>query len=182
MEFDKLKTFLMESTFTDKQFREIKAIADIKLGNFSSREASLKELEQGSSLVYTQAFYNQLRDYLQTHCKISTTPLSILKTTTPKTFNDVVAAANFLYAVADEWNTDRTMQRNFVVGVYYLYIKLAVSYLRECKVPVAVKTVLQHTDKFVGLVDNSWPGYIESGIVKVIILGPDLITRFRSDE
>lgn len=172
MEFDELKTFLMQAQYTDKQLREIKAIADIRLGNFSSREASLRELGKGSSMIYTQLFYDQLRKYLGDHCKISTMPLSVLRSTNPKLYKDVSTAATFLYSVAEDWNVDKIMQRNFVVGVYFLYDKLVVSYLQDCTIPVSVKTALQHTDKFVGLVDKAYPDYVKNGLIKMVILGP----------
>ena len=123
-------------------------------------------------MMYTQLFYDQLRKYLETHCKISTMPLSVLRSTNPKLYTDVLNAATFLYAVAEDWNVDRILQRNFVVGVYFLYSKLTVSYLQDCTVPVSVKTVLQHTEKFVGLVDKAYPDYVKNDFIKLVILGP----------
>ncbi len=173
MDFVGTKAFLMQAEFTDKQFREIRAIADIRLGNFSAREANLKELSKDGPSIWAELFYSRVRKYLETECKISTAPLAVLKTTSPKNYQAVKAAALELYSVASDWNTDKTMQRNFVVGVYHLYIKLTVQYLRNCRVPISLKTALQHRDKFVGLVDESFPDYVRSGMIRIVILGPD---------
>lgn len=173
MEFDKLKIFLMEAEFSDKQFREIRAIADIRLGNFSAREANLKDLEGDGPTLWAELFYKRLRNYLHTQCKISTTPLAVLKTTSVKQYKAVLSMSDFLYSVATDWNTDKKMQRNFVVGVYHLYCELTVQYLQKCGVPVSLKSVLQHADKFVGLVDASFPGYVAAGTIRIVILGAD---------
>lgn len=171
MNFAELKSFLMQADYTDKEFREIRAIAEIRLGNFSSREAALKEVGNVGE-EYVTLFYSQLRNYLESDCGIATPPLSILRKSKPGVYRAIVLATNFLYGVSEDWNKDRIVQRNFVVGVYYLYAKLVVQYLREVRVPVSVKTILQHTDKFIGLVDNSYPGYVTGGLIKMVILGP----------
>lgn len=173
MEFDKLKIFLMQAAFSDKQWREVRAVADIRLGNFSRREAALKDLCEDQPTVWTQLFYQRLRQYLQMECKINTAPLAVLKTTSAKQYKAVLSMADFLYATAADWNTDKRMQRNFVVGVYHLYCELTVQYLKKCSVPVSLKSVLQHADKFVGLVDESFPGYVASGTIRIVILGAD---------
>jgi len=171
MTFDELKQFLMEAEYTDKQWREVRAIGDIRMGSFSSKEASLKDLgEVGQE--YTNLLYDQLKNYLATQCKIAAPPLSILRKSKPTVYKAVVDAANFLYAISEEWNPDHVLRRNFVVSVYYLYSKLVVQYLRDCRVPVSVKTALQHTDKFVGLVDKAYPDYVKNGMIKMVILGP----------
>jgi len=177
MVFEEMRRFLMQAEYSDKQFREIKAIAEIRLGNFSAREASLKEM--GEALpAYTQAFYDQLRQHLENQCKIPTPPLSVIKKQSPKMYGDVVTCANYLYATAEEWNTSKVMRRNYVTGVYYLYARLVVDYLRTSKVPVSAKTAVQHSDKFVGMVDTAYPGYVEGGMMDVVILGPGRSSAF----
>ena len=171
MNFAELKAFLMQADYTDKEFREVSAIAEIRLGNFSSREAALKEVGNVGE-EYVTLFYSQLRNYLESECAIATPPLSILRKSKPGVYRAAVLATNFLYGVSEDWNKDRIVQRNFVVGVFYLYAKLVVQYLRDVRVPVSVKTILQHTDKFIGLVDNSYPGYVMGGMIKMVILGP----------
>lgn len=180
MVFEELKRFLMEAEYSDKQWREVRAIADIRMGNFSSREASLKDLgEVGQE--YTNLLYAQLKNYLEVECKIAAPPLSILRKSKPSVYKAVVDAANFLYSVSEDWNTDGTLRRNFVVSVYYLYSKLVVKYLRDVRVPVSVKTALQHTDKFIGLVDQAYPDYVKNGMIKMVILGPSKANSFGSE-
>ncbi len=178
MNFAELKSFLLEAEYTDKEFREVKAIAEIRLGNFSSREAALKEVGNIGE-EYVLLFYSQLRNYLQAECAIATPPLSIIRKSKPTVYRAAVLATNFLYGVSQDWNKDRVVQRTFVVAVFYLYAKLVVQYLREVRVPVSVKTILQHTDKFVGLVDQSYPGYVQAGLLKMVILGPSKENEIR---
>ncbi len=169
MTFDELKKFLMEAEYTDSQFKELKAITEIQLGNFSAQQEPAKEKEMLP--VYTEAFYNQLRQYLEMKCHINTPPIRILKGRQPKVYANVVKCANALYVVAEDWNTARTMRRAYVTAVYHLYIKLAIQYLKDSKVPVSATTLVQHSDKFVGLADQAYPGYVDGGMMNVILLG-----------
>ncbi len=174
MAFGDAKKFLMEAEYTDSQFRELKAITEIRLGNFSAAESSSKETKEPLELMpaYTQAFYDQLRGYLKDQCMIATPPLNVLRVRSPKVYTNVVQCANTLYAVAESWNTSKTMRRNYVTGVYHLYAKLVVEYLKSAKVPVSATTAVQHSDKFEGLVDLAYPGYTEGKMMDVVILGP----------
>ena len=173
MKFQELSEVLMSGEFTEKELKQIKAMADIRLGNFSSKEAASKELNKNlSETSHTNLFYDRLQNVLKTECKIATMPLSVLKKRLPKLHAKVVHAANSLYATAEEWNPDKTKirSRNFAIGVFHLYCKLVVSYLQEIKVPVSLKTSLDHVDKFVGMVDNSFPGYVDAGMIHIVIL------------
>lgn len=174
MNFDGIKLQLLESGFTDKEFRELKAICDVRLGNFSDRASVLSELgsKSKSTEAYTVAFYNQIKIHLELRCKIPAVPLSLLRKTSPRVYSDVVKCASALFTIAQDWNpSERQLRRNFVAGVYHLYARLIVDYLQRVKVPVSVKTVVQHADKFVGIVDQAYPGYITGGAINMVVVG-----------
>lgn len=52
---------------------------------------------------------------------------------------------------------------------YILFAKLVISYLIEQKLPVSIVTILSHHEKFPGLIEIQFPGYIESGLVQEIL-------------
>lgn len=171
MEYAKLKEELMIGDYSSKQFTEIKAIADIRLGNFSAKESALNELNKNSSDTYAILLHGRLENVFRRECNMSILPYSKLKAIFPKAARNLRHVANTLFVLSERWNTDKARTRNFTIGVYHLYCKLVVSYLRDNRVPVSLKTSLQHIDKFEGLVDKAFPGYIENGMISVIVLG-----------
>jgi len=172
MQFEELKTNLMAAAYTDKEWREVKAIADIRMGNYSAKQAA-----EATTLPiikdYVGLFYDRLTVVLLDQCKIAVAPLHVLNAAMPKQYKMVQKISAELYALACEWNPSRVRNRNFAIGVFHLYVKLVVGYLRDCQVPVSVKTCLQHSDKFVGLVDKAYPGYVVSGTIALVVLGPN---------
>lgn len=172
MEYPKLKEIVMTGSFTDPQFKELKAICDIRLGNFSAKESALKEMDKNESDTYPLLFHGRLKNILQNECDLSILPYHKLKTISPKVHRDLCRVANELFATAERWNSDKARTRNFAIGIFHLYAELVVNYLKKSRVPVSLKTSLQHVDKFAGLVDDAFPGYVESGCISMVVLGP----------
>ncbi len=171
MNFGKLKQDLLNASFEDKQWRELKAICDIRQGNYSAKQGAETEVKAFLSKDYTDLFYDRLTNILLNECKVAVAPLGVLRRMQPKQYKLVKQAAVDLYVIACEWNPTKVRGRNFAIGIFHLYVKLVVEYLRDCKVPLSVKTCLQHTDKFVGLVDRAFPGYVAGGLIHIVVLG-----------
>lgn len=53
---------------------------------------------------------------------------------------------------------------------YQLYARLVSKYLTECRVPVTLKTLCQHGDKFSGLLDREFPMYMQNGMLISLVL------------
>lgn len=174
MEYPKLKEILMEQSFTDSQFKEVKAICDIRLGNFSAKEAEQKGFQKSESDTYPMLFHSQLANILEQECDIRILPYHKLKAVQPKVHRMLVNAAMELYAISERWVQDKSKTRKFAVGVFFLYSELVVGYLRDCRVPVSLRTTLQHVDKFEGMVDKAFPGYLSSGAISAVILRPPM--------
>lgn len=168
MKFKELSEILMTEEFSEKELKQIQAIADIRLGNFSAEQAALSNTV---SDTYVLMFYDRLKFLLARECDIHILPLHVIRKRQQKIYKEIEKAATFLYAISERWNPDKSRTRNFAIGVFHLYCKLVIRYLREVNVPISLKTSLQHTDKFIGLVDMSFPGYVESGMIKMVILG-----------
>jgi len=171
MDFDKLKAELLDINLTDVQWRELKAICDIRQGNYSAKAAAQTENTAFLSKDYTDLFYDRLTDVLLHQTKVGVAPLHVLRKAQPAQAKQAVRVANDLYAIACEWNPNKVRGRNFAIGVFHLYVKLTVQYLQDCKIPVSAKACLQHVDKFVGLVDRAYPGYVKSGLIHIVVLG-----------
>jgi hypothetical protein len=168
MEFKEVLEILMSQDFSEKELKQLQAITDIRLGNFSARESKVNGSISDS---YVGLFHDRLKVYLSRECDIDIPPIHIIKKVTKKTYNEMEKAASFLYGISESWNVDKSRTRNFAIGVFHLYCQLTVGYLRQTRVPISLKSVLQHTDKFQGLVDMAFPGYVESRMIKIIILG-----------
>ena len=124
-----------------------------------------------ASEIYISLFHDRLKNVLMQQCDIQILPILVIKKRQPKIYQDIKKVTSFLYIISERWNTDKSRTRNFTIGVFHLYCKLVVGYLRQNRVPVSLKTSLQHTEKFVGLVDLAFPGYVENGVIKIVILG-----------
>jgi len=172
MDFTELKNFLLEkANYEDKQWREIKAICDIRQGAYSASASAEKEVAVEVGDEWTRMFYGRLTEVLLYNEKIAMAPLGVLKRMQPKQYANVRKIAALLHDLSLEWNPSKVRGRNFTVGVMHLYCKLTVQYLRDCSVPISAKAVLQHGDKFVGLVNRSFPGYVKSGLIHLVVLG-----------
>ncbi len=168
MNFTEIKKQLMTMELSTVQLKEIKAVADIRLGNFSAREGALKYLGEIPS-DYADLFYRQIQSIFSNDLKISLPALAITRKQFPTNGKMVNKVAAEIYAVAVDWNTERTVKKTYVVSVFNLYARLVIAYLQECKVPTSLKTVLQHSDKFIGLVERAFPGYVEAGLISVVL-------------
>ena len=171
MKFKELSEILMTEEFSEKELKQIQAIADVRLGNFSARQDALNEAQGTISDTYVLLFYDRLKTILESECDLHILPLHVIRKRQQKVYKEIEKATAFLYSVSERWNLDKSRTRNFAIGIFNLYCKLVIEYLRQIKVPISLKTSLQHTDKFVGLVDMAFPGYVESGMIKVVILG-----------
>jgi len=171
MDFLQTKTFLLEAGFDNKQWRELQAICEIRQGSYSAKSTALQQIEVEVGDEYSRLFYDRLVDVLLHHEKIAVAPLSVLRKAQPKQYAMVKKTAAFLYRLACEWNPSKVRGRNFAIGVFHLYVKLTAQYLKDCGVPVSAKAVLQHSDKFVGLVDKAFPSYVKHGLIHLVVLG-----------
>ena len=172
MEYLKLKEVVLTGAFSDAQFKELKAICDIRLGNFSAKESAASGINKEISDTYPMLFHDRLKNTLKTDCDINILPYSKLKALQPKMYRQLSLVATELFAISERWNTDKGRTRNFAIGTFHLYAELTVQYLRDRNVPVSLKTMLQHVDKFPGMVDVAFPGYVESNCITMVILGP----------
>lgn len=181
MNFNETKAFLMEAGFTPKQWRELGAICEIRQGNYtavqSRRGAEMEDVQVDEEHV--RLFYERLTNILLNQEKLGVAPLNVLRKAQPAIYANVKKVASYLYKLSAEWNEEGDRQRNFSIGVYHLYAQLVVAYLKDCRVPISAKAVLQHQDKFIGLVDRAYPGYVEGGLMRLIVLGeaaPDYVS------
>lgn len=179
MEFQQLKSYLMgEASFAEREWKELSAICEIRQGHYSSKMTAVSAEKVDVGDEHVRLFYERLKVFLLGHNKCSVAPLNVLMKSQPAQFRKVKKISASLYETAAKWNTEGRNHRNFCIGVYHLYVQLVVEYLQECKVPVSMKTVLQHSDKFEGLVDRAYPGYIKGDLMPLIIFGetPDYLT------
>lgn len=171
LEYQKLREALLQGAYTDAQFKEVKAISDIRLGNFSAQESASREVNpEITSDTYAILFLGILANVLKLEADINLLPYSKLKSIQPKVHKQVVEVAYELFKISEQWNPDKARSRNFAIGVFHLYCKLVVAYLQKCHVPVSLKTCLQHVDKFPGMVDDAFPGYVKSGAIHMVIM------------
>jgi hypothetical protein len=168
MDFKQLQEFLMSEEFTDKELDKLNAIIGIRRGKAAVSEA-VGKLGKNPPDAYVDLFYSRLANVLTQEISLRVSPPNVLRNTSPKIYRMMTAASAQLYSISQDWNPSGVRGRNFTIGVYHLYCRLVVEYLRKNNIPVALKTCLQHTDKFLGMVDDSFPGYIKAGTIRLVI-------------
>lgn len=52
--------------------------------------------------------------------------------------------------------------------IYRLYINLVIGDIQDSPITLALPTVLNYKDRFPAILDDSFPGYLENGLIKVV--------------
>jgi hypothetical protein len=61
--------------------------------------------------------------------------------------------------------------RRDMSNLYYLFAETVSGYLHRLNIPCTPKNILVNYDKFLGELDNNFPGYLKAGILNIIIGG-----------
>lgn len=164
--FSEVKRLVVNAPFTEIELKELKTIVDIRLGNIHpSERLDPSEIPSRASL-----FYSELTKFLRYNHKIEIIPLEVCKKRNMRIYNDVVAVEESIFSYATD-NMPNKLTRRQLMGFYRLYCSLISKYVIQCKIPVAAQTILQHKDKFPGLIDRAFPRYAECGILHIAIAG-----------
>jgi hypothetical protein len=125
---------------------------------------ALKQAEaaqvRSAAYRWSALLYELSRDYVRN----LPTELNFLPVATITQLGDVARQLDIeLRTIADHEDITQLKQSHRVAW-YRLYLALTKRYLARHEVPVTLKTLCQHADKFSSLVDASFPGYVSTRV------------------
>jgi len=139
---------------TNKELLEIRKRIDYKLQQ-PLKDSSDEEL-----------FYSILTGFLKVMVVVSTPPYTIFKKNIAhKKFSECVISINLYISQTLGDNVKRVQK----MQVYRLFCELITNELKELKVVVCLKSIIGIYDRFPGLVEKHFPGYIESNLFHIIL-------------
>lgn len=112
-------------------------------------------------------FYETLCEEVKLYTGIEGMPLHSFKRSNRKGYNKLCEMVTLMEAWAANVDADvktRLKKRNF----YATMAMLVSSFLDDLNVPISVKTLLNSFEKFPGLIDKAFPGYVRSGLIRTI--------------
>lgn len=113
-------------------------------------------------------FFNTLCEEVTMYTSFEHPPLSIFKGRDKKSFNKVIKLVAIIQTWSDSVDADiqtRLKKRN----LYATLAMLVGSYLDDIGVPITLKTLLNSFHKFPSLVDQAFPGYVQSGLFNMAL-------------
>jgi hypothetical protein len=114
-------------------------------------------------------FYQVLTDYFKRELSKDLLPLALLKAKVNKTlYRNIVSMCKEI----DVWIESvlkRSVQRSDRTRVYQLVFELLGKNILASKGDISVKRLVDSRDDFPGVIEKSFPGYIESGLIDMII-------------
>lgn len=117
------------------------------------------------------AFYRAIVHRLPDEC-VWPVSVNILRKSSKSTYTFVSAAFGRVDTVADELikasklNVSKQVLR---LKIYNLYADVVCSWLSEHDIAVSLKQVLSQSNRFIALLDDSFPGYVGSGNIDLIL-------------
>jgi len=136
---------------TDRELKELNARLDLLL--------STKSVKYDLTL-WDELFYRVIESILETELHQKIPSLVLLKKKKTKHIYKLVKDTR---EYIDTWAKSvikRRITRPEIIKIYKMYVDLVVQYLIDCKVPISLRTILLQHDKFPGIFDRAFPGYI----------------------
>lgn len=150
-----------------KELTEIKAKVDFWL-----EQDSNKHDYKNSS--YVELFMSSLTDCFLKRLIKRPPPISAIKASRTGAIsltklNKAISSLNNWSSIALGHNPSRIEKYK----IYTLVCELTCDFLQGANIPLSFKTVVNSYEKFPSLLNQAFPGYIESGLFKVILLSKE---------
>jgi hypothetical protein len=110
-------------------------------------------------------FYELVNKMLKQMLHNNLPQLSRLKLKSRPVYDKVVAVTHYL----NEWAAEAVPTITEKKAIYYLYVSLVRDQISQTNISLNLNTVLNFKDKFPALIYDSFPGYVDSGLLPVII-------------
>lgn len=150
-------------SMTPKELKELKAKVTFLLEN---KPAEVNVKQEG----YVQLFLDVLDNSLQKRLLKKVPPLIVMRASTKyrNTLLKLYKAVNGL----NDWSSSalgRKLNRPEKLTMYSLASELTCDYLSKLNVPISLTTIINCYEKFPSLVQKAFPGYIESGLLNIVL-------------
>lgn len=126
----------------------------------------LEALLEGEGDQELEMLYSYIANSIYRYTKHHIQPFYILRTKNRKLFNELKDVMDMLLEFAQENNLS---EKKELFILFQLYSDLICEYLQEIGVPIHLKTVVQSSEQFPGLLNKAYPGYLKSGLLKFLI-------------
>ena len=113
-------------------------------------------------------FFSTLCEEVTMFSSFENPPLVVFKGRDKKSYGKVIESVSMIQTWANAVDADvqtRLKKRN----LYAMLAMLVSSYLNDIGVPITLKTLLNSFHKFPSLVDKAFPGYVESGLIHMVL-------------
>lgn len=154
---DRIKELLPE--LSANELKEV-----ILLAEFFKERKGAAALDINDELLYTT-----LTEELSRRLSTSFSPLPILKRNSPKLFNKFIQIAGDYNAWIDRVFKDTTVTRLQRRRLAIIVIEVVVENIENSKVPLSLTSTLNFFANFPGLFNKAFPGYIESGMLGMML-------------
>lgn len=147
-----------------KELKELKAKVSFLLDNKATKEINIKH--EG----YVQLFLDVLDNSLQKRLLKKVPPLAILRASS-KHRNTLLKLYKAVGSLNDWSDTvlGRKLNRPERLTMYNLACELTCDYLSNINVPINLPTIINCYEKFPSLIQKAFPGYIESGLLHIVL-------------
>lgn len=144
--------------------QELKEIKN-KIDYLISDSSILKD----NDLIYLDLFYLCLSDKLNQLLKIGgLSPLPVLKKLNNKVYKKLITVYEYILEYLDKLIENSTKDDKF--KFFRLYADLLGNYTNSIKIEMVCLTgLLNNYEKFPTLIEDNFPGYLESGLFEVIL-------------
>ncbi len=110
-------------------------------------------------------FYKEVEKMLKQMLHQDLPQLSRLKLQSRPVYDRVVAVTHYL----NEWAAEAVPTIAEKRAIYYLYVSLVRDYISQTNIRLSLTTVLNFKEKFPALIYDSFPGYVDAGLLPVVI-------------
>lgn len=148
---------------SQKELKELKAKVTFLLEN-KPVEVGIKQ--EG----YVQLFLDVLDTSLQRRLLKKVPPLVVLRASTK--YRSILSKLYKAVSCLNDWSEsalNRRLNRPEKLTMYSLASELTCDYLNRIGVPINLKTIINCYERFPSLIQSAFPGYIESGLLHIIL-------------
>lgn len=116
---------------------------------------------------HTEMMWSALTDVFRERAKQQVSPYHVVKK--GKLVVELRRAVDHIDLLLNEWLAPQRAQTVERFAFYKLFARLTFDWLRRANVPPSPTSLCRNADKFAGLVDNAFPGYVQAGQARLIV-------------
>ena len=149
-------------TLSQNELHKVKATVDFLLTKSPEEKGAPDHRDTYESLLYS-ALSSEFNNSL----KMDMAPYLVFKKTNPLS-TKFKALSKWLDEYLEKLLDTKIVSRRERMKFYTMYVKMTMKILSERKIPVSIKTVIEHQKQFPDTLDRNFPGYARSGLFRLV--------------